>query len=112
MLTDSPATRDMRSRSLADTGGSAVRTNTAASMVSRAISASAMMRIDERPGVSTSSTPRERGSVYGDGHRREAAAVAGIAAFGNKVVQRGQRKRFGPAVAKHRRHGFVRPVSH
>ena len=39
MRTDRAATRAISSRSLADTGGSAVSTNTAASIVSSAVSA-------------------------------------------------------------------------
>ena len=60
MVTDSSATRAISSRSLAETGGSAVSTNTAASMVPRAASASAVLWAwtEPVPGVSTSSAPR------------------------------------------------------
>ncbi|HTQ91414.1 MAG TPA: hypothetical protein VMK84_18165, partial [Streptosporangiaceae bacterium] len=59
VATDSPATRPSRSRSFADTGGSAVSTNTAASIdrsASWAVSVS-HSNTDPVPGVSTSSTP-------------------------------------------------------
>jgi len=59
VATDSPAARPTRSRSSADTGGSAVSTNTAASIdrsASWAVSVS-HSNTDPVPGVSTSSTP-------------------------------------------------------
>ena len=59
VVTDSSATLPSRSRSLADTGGSAVSTNTAASIVCSASWAAwvSHWNTDPVPGVSTSSTP-------------------------------------------------------
>ena len=54
VVTDNPATRPSRSRSVADTGGSAVSTNTAASIDSNASYAACVSHsnTDPVPGVS------------------------------------------------------------
>ena len=91
VVTDSPATRPSRSRSLADTGGSAVSTNTAASIDCSASCAACGVPLEDRTGARRVHQLDPAGQdrrVQVHGHARDPAAVARVAPFGHQVGQR------------------------